>query len=151
MKRTTTTKGIRWPVKCVECGKGNVVPTAAPGRTTRYKTLPDLAVPEDLEIPTCDACGTEWIDRQAAKAVDAALEPVYQQRLGQHASACLKQLSEHVTQQRLEKILGLSQGYLSKIRSGASKPSPMLVSILALLAVDPERRLREVEETALAA
>ncbi len=152
MTRETKSEGIAWPVRCVECGKGNVAPMAAPGRTARYKILADLTVPGDLEIPTCDACGMEWIDQPAAEAVDAALEPVYQRRLRQLASAYLEQLAEQcVTQQRLEKLLGLSQGYLSKIRSGASNPSPMLVSALGLLTIDPERRLREVEESFAAA
>lgn len=142
----TATKGIRWPIRCAECGKGNVVPKTAPGRTAKYKTLAAVPVPDDLEIPTCDVCGMEWIDRTSAKAIDAALEPAYQQQLHQLALAHLRRLTEqHITQQRLERILGLSQGYLSKIRSGASNPSPMLVSILGLLTVDPEKRLQEVE------
>ncbi len=152
MTRETRTRGIAWPIKCVECGEGHVVPAATPGRTARYKTLPDLPVPDDLEIPTCDACGMEWIDRHAAEAVDAALEPIYQRRLHHLASAYLKQLADQrVTQRRLERLLGLSQGYLSKIRSGASNPSPMLVGVLRLLTIDPQRRLREVEESFAAA
>ncbi len=58
----------------------------------------------------------------------------------------LQRLTEHVTQRRLEQSLGLSQGYLSKVRSGASNPSPVLASCLRLLAADPEHRLHEMEE-----
>jgi len=58
-----------------------------------------------------------------------------------------KLAAQRVTQRRIERLLGLSQGYLSKIRSGVSNPSPMLVGLLHLLASDPERRLREVEES----
>jgi hypothetical protein len=111
-----------------------------------------LAVPEDLPIPTCDACGEQWIDRTTAQAMDEALEQQYQSRLGELAGAYLEKLAaQHITQRRLEQILGLSQGYLSKIRAGTSRPSPMLVSCLFLLAMDPEGRLREVEENLAAA
>lgn len=94
----------------------------------------------------------EWVDPASAKVIDAALEPIYQQQLRQLVVEHLRHLSEHgVTQQRLERTLGLSQGYLSKIRSGTSNPSPMLVSVLALLAVNPEQRLQEVEMASAAA
>ncbi|MCP3963477.1 MAG: hypothetical protein GY719_37050 [bacterium] len=107
-----------------------------------------LPLPGDLEIPTCNSCGTEWIDRATASAVDAALEREYQRRLRQLAVTDLERLAaRQVTQRRLEQLLGLSQGYLSKIRSGASRPSAALVSCLHLLAGDPERRLREMEES----
>ena len=42
-------------------------------------------------------------------------------------------------------LLGLSQGYLSRLRSGGGNPSPELVSNLALLAQDPKTRLSELE------
>jgi Helix-turn-helix len=148
MKSTTATKEpISWPIPCPTCGNGEVVPVARPGRTARYKNMPALPVPEDLPIPTCLACGVEWIDRPTATTVDAALERQYQRRLWELAVAGLERLAAlRITQQRVEKILGLSQGYLSKIRSGASRPSATLVSCLHLLASDPEHRLREMEE-----
>ncbi len=146
------TDSIVWPVSCPACGKGEVRPAARAGRTARYKNMASLPLPEDLEVPTCAACGEEWIDRATAHAVDEALEREYQSRLRQLAVADLDQLAaRHVTQRRLEEILGLSHGYLSKIRSGASRPSVALVSCLHLLATDPEHRLREMEESFAAA
>ena len=139
---------IAWPIRCSTCGEGEVSPLALPGRTARYKNMAALPIPDDLAIPTCGACGAEWIDRPTAKAVDAALEREYQERLRQLAVTDLQQLAaSHVTQRRLERLLGLSHGYLSKIRSGASRPSATLVSCLHLLASDPDRRLREMEES----
>ena len=51
----------------------------------------------------------------------------------------------HISQRQLERLLGLSQGYLSRLRSGAGNPSPELVSHLALLAKDPSTRLSELQ------
>ncbi len=145
---TKTRSDVAWPIRCAQCGTGDIAPMARPGRTARYKTVAALAIPEDLEIPTCEVCGAEWIDEKTAAAVDAALESAYQRRLRAMAAGELQKLAaQRVTQRRIERLLGLSQGYLSKIRSGVSNPSPMLVGLLHLLASDPERRLREVEES----
>ncbi len=148
----STDQPIAWPVLCPTCGKDEVLPVARPGRTARYRNMEALPLPSDLVIPTCSACGEEWIDRATARAIDAALEREYQERLRQLAIANLEKLAaSRVTQRRLEKTLGLSHGYLSKIRSGASRPSAALVSCLYLLASDPECRLREMEESFAAA
>ena len=45
----------------------------------------------------------------------------------------------------LENHLGLSQGYPSRLKAGAGTPSPALVLLLQLLALDPISRLREME------
>lgn len=43
------------------------------------------------------------------------------------------------TQRALEKRLGLSTGYLCRLRSGAGTPSDSLVAVLVLLANEPGR------------
>jgi transcriptional regulator with XRE-family HTH domain len=50
-----------------------------------------------------------------------------------------------MSQRKLELLLGLSQGYLSRLRAGKGAPSPELVSHLALIAHDPKVRLLELE------
>ncbi len=67
-------QAIVWPVPCPVCGEGDVLPVARPGRTARCRNTAALPLPEDLVIPTCGACGEEWIDRATAQAIDAALE-----------------------------------------------------------------------------
>ncbi len=73
---------IVWPIRCSTCGEGEVFPLARPGRSARYKNMAALPIPDDLAIPTCRACGAEWIDRPTAQAVDAALERRYQEGVG---------------------------------------------------------------------
>lgn len=56
----------------------------------------------------------------------------------------IDKLMEYTSQRQLEQLLGLSQGYLSRLRSGAGNPSPELVSHLALIAMDPSAHLTEL-------
>ena len=54
-------------------------------------------------------------------------------------------LSHHISQRRLEHLLRLSQGYLSRLRARVSNPSAELVANLAMLCQDPPTRLSELE------
>ena len=54
-------------------------------------------------------------------------------------------LSHHISQRRLDHLLRLSQGYLSRLRACASNPSAELVAHLAMLCQDPPTRLLELE------
>ena len=131
--------------RCAECGEGTVRPLAKAGRKTRHKTM-TLELPSGIEVPTCDRCGAEWYDDTTAREVDDALEGIYRRELRDRVRAAIDILTEHASQRQMERILGLSHGYLSKLRNGACDPSPELVGNLALLAHDPEKRLRELGE-----
>jgi len=135
-----------WPATCAVCGTGKIELKRAKGRRTKFRNV-ELPVPETVEIPTCTNCGTEWIDAKAAGELDRALQEVYESQLKDEAVRLIQELAQHaVPQNRVERILGLSQGYLSKVRSGVSRPSAMLVACLRLLSRDPDRRLEEIEE-----
>src|SRR5580658_6528834 len=132
--------------RCRECGIGKVRPLAKAGRAVRYKTFPQIEIPADIEIPTCDHCGTEWTNDSIGEQIDQALERIYRQALHDRAVRAIRLLTRHFTQHRLEDLLGLSPGYLSKVHAGDRDPSAELVAHLALLARDPERRVQELEE-----
>lgn len=110
----------------------------------RYRNLA-VPVPEDVLIPTCFRCRAEFVDAVLRKEIHARLHAPYQRALRLRARRAIDTLTEHMSQRRLELLLGLSQGYLSRLRAGACNPSPELVSNLALLAIDPKRRLVELE------
>lgn len=129
---------------CPECG-GTVRPTKGPGRYARHYTM-RFEIPHDLATPKCDECGEEWVDKATAEKVDKALSKLYRAELQRRAKAAIETLMEHAKQQDAETFLGLSQGYVSHLRAGRKTPSPDLVALLALLAADPRRRLREVED-----
>ena len=58
--------------------------------------------------------------------------------------AAIRTLSTHLSQRKLERLLGLSQGYLSRIASGAGTASRPLMTLLCLLAARPKERLAEL-------
>ena len=120
-------------MKCHNCNAGQVQPLAAAGRTARYKNI-EVTVPADLAVLTCDHCGEEWITPEDAKRIDTALEQVYRAELLRRARAVLPDPKDAP---RVERDLGLSPGYLSRIRKGVRVPSSDLVTLLALIRERP--------------
>ncbi len=113
-----------------------------------YRNLPALTIPADLAIPTCNHCGSEWIDAATAKALDAALERVYAGELRKRLRRALERIRQKlstVSQRRIEGLIGLSPGYLSKLSQSSRDPSPQIVSTLSLLAEDPANLQKATE------
>ncbi|OGQ81276.1 MAG: hypothetical protein A2289_04300 [Deltaproteobacteria bacterium RIFOXYA12_FULL_58_15] len=134
------------PRQCGECGKGKIRKVKKAGRTARYKTMQRIEIPKSFEIPTCDHCGTEWLDQKTASALDKVLEAWYRLELSHRVRESIDKIAQRRPQRRIEELLGLSHGYLSKLKSGDRDPSPELVSQLALIAREPEKRIKELEE-----
>lgn len=134
------------PRRCRECGEGMIQLLAREGRKMPFRHMAALSVPATLEIPTCTHCGSEWIGPQTAKALDESLAAAYARELHTLLDAALETLrAADVSQRRLEQLMGLSDGYLSRLRGNRGVPSAQLVSTLALLAKDPARRLKELD------
>lgn len=123
---------------CPSCGVGTVEPARGTGRRWHYKTIRDLELPEAVELPTCSSCGEVWIDEAAAERLGEVLEPVYRAALVGKVEKSIDVLRSHHGQRTVEKRLGLSAGYLSKLRQEARAASPALVAALMLLAEHPE-------------
>ncbi len=136
------------PRRCRECGEGMIRPLAKKGRRMPFRNMAALPVPSTLAIPTCDHCGNEWIDRKTAEALDGALQSAYADELHKRLDAALERILtiSEIPQRRLEQLLGLSVGYLSRLRGRRGDASAQVVSVLALLAQDPKRRLKELDE-----
>ena len=134
-----------WPVSCPLCGAGKIRIVRGEGRHAKHRNV-ELPVPASMGIPTCTNCGSEWIDAVTARQLDAVMQRVYEDHLKAEALRLLQELAQQaVPQNRVERLLGLSQGYLSKVRSGASRPSAMLVACLRLLSRDTDERLAEID------
>jgi hypothetical protein len=131
--------------RCRSCGEGTIVPTAAPGREWTYKRL-TLVVPSDFEIPTCDHCGEEWLDANTANALDSVLAELYLDALRATFEKAIAVLTKHRSQRTLERLLGLSQGYISKLLSRTKTPSEALVTHVLTIAREPGVRLQELED-----
>lgn len=136
------------PRRCRECGEGMIVPLAKEGRRMPFRNMAAVAVPSTLAIPTCNYCGNEWIDSKTAEAIDEALEGAYADELRKRLVSAIDTIlkATEIPQRRLEQLLGLSVGYISRLRAGRGDASAQVVSALALLAQDPKRRLRELDQ-----
>lgn len=143
MKREPTKKATILK-RCPACGRGPVELVARPGRTQRYRNM-TLPLPDNLALAECTSCGEGFVDGGDAAAMDEALEAAYQHELRRRAVVFLDALIKTVPQRRLELLLGLSVGYLSKIRS-REFPSAPLVTELALLAAEPEAGIARLEK-----
>jgi len=130
---------------CPACGADRSVHLAAkPGRFLPYHGL-ELEVPEDLEVPECESCGERFWGPKELDAVEVALDAAYRAEMQRRAIELLAKLeAANISQRRLERVLQLSQGYLSKIRSKET-PSVALLSELVLIAEEPEARLASLE------
>lgn len=129
--------------KCMECG-GTVRFKAARGRMVPYRNA-RLEAPADVQIPTCAKCGEMYVDAKTAERLDALMEEEYGTLLGRIATDSLERLSTVTTKRELEVLLGLSQGYLSKVPEKTT--STVLVNLLALLAADPKRSIATLRAT----
>ncbi len=123
---------------CPSCGVGSVELARGAGRSWSYKTIRDLELPESVEIPTCAKCGEVWVDEATADRLGVVLEPVYRAALAEKVEKSIDALRSLHRQRTIEKRLGLSAGYLSKLRQEARAASPALVAALMLLAEHPE-------------
>jgi hypothetical protein len=103
-----------------------------------------LKVPTNIPIPTCRQCHAEYIDAETAQVLEEALRNAYRDELRLRARQAIDIITCHISQRQLEFLLGISQGYLSRLRAGSGNPSPELISHLALIAHDPEVRLEEL-------
>ncbi len=130
---------------CAACGEGTVRLRAVSGRRMLYRNFPALPLPENLQIPACDACGEEWLDDATLKRLDEALRAAARDARGAITCQALRLLSEATNQRSLEDLLDLSPGYLSKVKHGQEVPSAVLAGLLGLLAARPGR-LRELEQ-----
>lgn len=130
---------------CKCCGTRRVRRRASAGQTMPYRMFAALHVPADLAIPACSHCGAQAIDAQTADALASALASAFTGELRHRGREALAEVCRHMSQRRLEKLIGLSQGYLCRVLSGRSTPSVALVALLTLLAKDPQARLDELE------
>jgi len=121
--------------RCVRCGSRSVRPRTGKGRTRPYRVFAALPVPDDCLIPACRRCGAQYLDDETIAALGPVLERVYVAELQRLAALYIRRLPRRlISQRRLELLLGLSQGYLSRLAAGDGVPSAQLVLLLGHLA-----------------
>jgi len=123
---------------CVTCGgKITLVDISKQGTMRRFKSMM-LTVPDAIMVPTCTGCGAEYHGATEAEAIDASLGAKFDAILSERGVELTKKLMVHTRLWKIEWLLGLSHGYLSKVRHKKRVPSASLVAVLALLNADPE-------------
>lgn len=134
------------PRRCPACGAaGALKSTARKGRTAVFRGV-TVELPSSLRLTECAACHELLLDDDESDAYSQAVDAAYDTELTRRAQGALAKLEGVTSQRRLEQLLHLSHGYLSKVKSEAKAPSATLVGQLALLAADPSKRIAELEK-----
>ena len=134
------------PMLCCRCGAKAVFKSKGVGRTIPYRTLPALALPCDLVIAKCRRCKSLFIEQSESPEIRWRLQALYVKSLQRRIRTALEVLSQRISQRQLELLLGLSQGYLSRLKAGAGNPSSELVLLLALLSLNPAKHLATLRQ-----
>ena len=74
MTRASTDTPLR---RCIRCGAKAVKPRKGSGRTTCYRSMPCMPIPEDLLIAACGRCQSEYLDAEASSVLGPQLQAVY--------------------------------------------------------------------------
>ena len=99
----------------------------------RYRNIAALPIPADFPIPTCGRCAAEYLSRATCDHLAPMLLRSYQAALRSAAARLVTAATAKISQRRLEALLGVSQGYLSRLKSQSGQPSSILVALLHLL------------------
>lgn len=123
-KQTAPTHDAFKPVPCFACGAGTVAMRDVQGRLVRYRDLAQVMIAEALVVPACDRCDEMLLDGAQTRRLAEILQLAYvaeRQRQMQHAVKAFT-AARNTTQGVAERLLGLSQGYLSKLLHGERDP-----------------------------
>lgn len=138
------------PRTCYFCGEGTIAVRNVRGHELPYKDARAVRIEQDVEVPTCDICGEMLPDEAATGKLEKALSVSYasmrRRQLLEEIDRILAELD--ISQTELERILGVSPGYVSKIKTGRRTPEPVLFRFLHLLNSDPRAAVRSLAEVA---
>lgn len=131
---------------CPSCERGVLILRGGPGRFFPYRMFKALELPEDVQLPTCNFCEKIVFSPTLAVAFDEGMSRAFQAQLSKVISDAIGELTpDYLSQQDLERLLGVSRGYVSKLKTGKDS-SPPIAALLSLLAADPVSRLKELDQ-----
>jgi hypothetical protein len=122
---------------CPACETGHLRLVRKRGRRMPLRQIPDLEIPADVPIPTCDHCGAEILGEKDLAVFGNAMKAVYAQALQTKTEAAIRAIARTTNQRELERLIGVSAGYISKLKNAQSEPSGPLAALLMLLADEP--------------
>lgn len=135
---------------CPTCSRGTIALRSARGLALPFRDAAAVPVTKHVRVPICDRCGEMLLDAAHAAALDAVLEPAYQaQRQAEQVTAIDAVLDTLGLQQNeLEALLGVSPGYISKLRRREKTVSPTLFRLLHVLLAEPRATVRAMAAVA---
>lgn len=131
------------PAPCPKCGaSARQTWELPPGSPLFYRRHVLITLPSVVRARQCGRCAHVSVDLADRKL----LEREYHDTLTRISREALERLWRHYSQRHIQIAIGLSDGYLSRIKSGKPYyPSGPLTALLVLLADDP-KLLRRIEE-----
>lgn len=135
---------------CFTCGEGTIALRNARGLRVPYKDEREVPIEVDVEVHLCDRCGEMLLDEDAALRLDAVQESTYRRLRVRRAAEAVEGICAalDVTQRELERLIGVSDGYVSKLLHGRRVPDATTLRLLHLIHADPHAAVRRIAEIA---
>jgi hypothetical protein len=138
------------PEPCFSCGVGTIALRNARGQVVGYKDERAVEIDRDVEVLLCDHCGEMLLNADSAARLDAVLEPGYRRlrvrRVLEEVAGIRAALD--ISQRDLERLIGVSDGYISKLRHGRRVPDATTLRLLHLINADPHAAVQRIAEIA---
>jgi hypothetical protein len=132
--------------QCPVCG-GEVRPSKAEGRTRMYRRgAPDMAIPADFAIPTCDQCGERYFDDELVKALEPYLRDEFLKWQAKHLRELVDILTQRngVSKAKVAGVCGITPSHLSHLIVGSSLSSPTLQRLLEAFVMEEQEFKRQL-------
>lgn len=125
------------PKRCGNCGSNNIKKDVLTGFILPWKDYPAVQLLEDEpHFFRCQKCGEPMLSAKETKAFDELTKSSINQQINLFIDKITKR--EHCNQGELAQHLGVTQEYLSEIKSGRKTPSFQTFNFLKTLAVNED-------------
>lgn len=123
---------------CKSCCEGEYVEQNLRGKKRPYREKKQVEIQVDIKLPVCQNCGNIKLDKKGRQKLDRALEQAYEQERKQRQTKIIEKLEAlDIPQAKVERILGLSRGYLSKVKRQKRVIKTSLLKQLEAMAARP--------------
>lgn len=112
------------PMPCFTCGEGTLALRDMQGYAVRYRDLVKVTIAESFVVPGCNRCSEMLLDGPQTRRLGEILQVAHTAERQRQMQEAVSQFisSRGTTQGIAERLLGLSQGYLSKLLYGERVP-----------------------------
>ncbi|OFZ18046.1 MAG: hypothetical protein A2Z20_08005 [Bdellovibrionales bacterium RBG_16_40_8] len=119
---------------CGNCGSKNIKAVDYEGQSMPWKDYRAVLLTETFEALQCQKCNELILNAKQARSLDAVVESAITHQINIFIKMILQR--EHCTQIDLASHLGITEVYLSEIKSGKKIPRFQTFNFLKTLALD---------------